>query len=140
MTEPRILQVVLSLNAGGTERLVLELVKRLHADMPMAVCCLDAAGLWGEQLRESGVAVDALNRRPGFHPLLGRHIARAAARHRADVIHCHHYSPFVYSALARLWRPNLRIVFTEHGRLSDAPPPRANQRLPGNQRSWGAGK
>src|SRR5262249_33537673 len=36
--------------------------------------------------------------------------------------HAHHYSPFVYSGLARALRPGLRLVFTEHGRLSDAAP------------------
>ncbi len=43
-------------------------------------------------------------------------------QHGANVVHCHHYSPFVYASIARLWSPRLRIVFTEHGRLSDAPP------------------
>jgi glycosyltransferase involved in cell wall biosynthesis len=38
------------------------------------------------------------------------------------VIHAHHYSPFVYSCIARLWRPGVGVVFTEHGRLSDTPP------------------
>ncbi|MES1256071.1 MAG: glycosyltransferase [Acidobacteriota bacterium] len=118
----RILQVVLSLNPGGTERLVLDLVKRLTSELPTAVCCLDEAGSWGDALRGEGVDVTALGRGAGFAPLLGRGVAEAARRHRADVIHCHHYSPFVYSALARLWQPRLKIVFTEHGRLSDAPP------------------
>jgi glycosyltransferase involved in cell wall biosynthesis len=48
----------------------------------------------------------------------------AAARHGAAIVHCHHYSPLVYGALARLWSPGLRVVFTEHGRLSDAAPSR----------------
>jgi glycosyltransferase involved in cell wall biosynthesis len=114
--------VVLGLGPGGTERLVVELVTRLQPSVPMAVCCLDTAGAWGEELQSSGVPLTALERTDGFHPLLGGKVARAAARHRASVIHCHHYSPFVYSCLARLWRPTLKIVFTEHGRLSDAPP------------------
>jgi glycosyltransferase involved in cell wall biosynthesis len=45
-----------------------------------------------------------------------------ATRHHATVLHAHHYSPFVYSCLARFWKPGLRVVFTEHGRLSDTPP------------------
>jgi glycosyltransferase involved in cell wall biosynthesis len=45
-----------------------------------------------------------------------------AQQHRANVIHCHHYSPFVYSCFARLWQPRCRVIFTEHGRLSDAAP------------------
>jgi L-malate glycosyltransferase len=119
---PKVLQVVLSLNPGGTERLVVELVRRLRPELAMAVCCLDEAGSWGEVLRSENIGVTALRRRAGFQPTLGRAIARIAAQHRARVVHCHHYSPFVYASIARLWSPTLRIVFTEHGRLSDAPP------------------
>ena len=117
-----VLQVVLSLNPGGTERLVVEIVRRLRGELPMAVCCLDEAGTWGEGLRREDVGVTALARRNGFQPQLGHAIARIASQHDAKVIHCHHYSPFVYAAIARLWSPDLRIIFTEHGRLSDAPP------------------
>jgi len=119
---PKVLQVVLSLNPGGTERLVVELVKRLRPELPMAVCCLDEEGAWGEGLRRENIEVVALRRREGFRPRLGRAIARAAAQHGARVVHCHHYSPFVYASIARLWAPHLKIVFTEHGRLSDAGP------------------
>lgn len=122
MTRPRILQVVLSLNAGGTERLVLELVKRLHADLPMAVCCLDDAGVWAPELESRGIEVRALGRRAGFRPSLGRAVAAAARAHHAQVIHCHHYSPFVYGCLSRLTWAGSRVVFTEHGRLSDVKP------------------
>ena len=118
------LQVVLSLNPGGTERLVLELVKRLHPEMPMAVCCLDEKGAWASELESVGVEVHELKRASGFRPSLGRAVARVARSHGADVIHCHHYSPFVYGALSRVWRPRSRVVFTEHGRLSDAKPSR----------------
>ena len=118
---PSVLQVVLSLNPGGTERLVVELVKRLRPEMPMAVCCLDEEGSWGEGLRGDQIDVTALRRRDGFRPMLGGAIARIAARHRVNVVHCHHYSPFVYASIAKLWMPKLNIIFTEHGRLSDAP-------------------
>jgi glycosyltransferase involved in cell wall biosynthesis len=118
---PRVLQVVLSLNPGGTERLVVEIIRRSQP-VAMAVCCLDETGAWGEALQGEGVNVETLGRRAGFHPALGHRVANAAACHRANVIHCHQYSPFVYSSIARLWRPSVKIVFTEHGRLSDAPP------------------
>jgi glycosyltransferase involved in cell wall biosynthesis len=120
--EPRVLQVVLSLNPGGTEKLVMALADRLHADLPTVVCCLDEPGAWADELRERGIAVHALGRQPGFQPALGLALARIATDHRATVVHAHHYSPFVYSCLARARRPSLRVVFTEHGRLSDAPP------------------
>ncbi|MEO7192537.1 MAG: glycosyltransferase [Vicinamibacterales bacterium] len=119
---PRVLQVVLSLDPGGTERLVLELVRRLHREIPMAVCCLDGPGAWAHVVEAEGVTVSALRRQPGFHPWLGRHVAAAARRHRATTVHAHHYSPFVYAAMARLMGGPSHLLFTEHGRLSDTGP------------------
>jgi glycosyltransferase involved in cell wall biosynthesis len=117
----RVLQVALSLVPGGTERLVIEIAKRLAPSFPMAVCLLDEPGAWAAELAGRGIPVAALFRAPGFRPSLALRIARVAAAHRADIIHCHQYSPFVYGALAALVRPGTRVVFTEHGRLSDAP-------------------
>jgi len=116
------MQVVLSLNPGGTERLVVELARRLKDEIPMAVCCLEGPGAWAAEIESQGIAVFALNWSGGFQPGLGRAVAGAAKKHDASALHAHHYSPFVYSALARVWRPGLRVIFTEHGRLSDAPP------------------
>ena len=116
------MQVVLSLNPGGTERLVVELVRRLRPAIPMAVCCLDTSGSWGDDLRAEGIALEQLDRRPGFRPGLAASLRAAAVRCGARVLHCHQYSPFVYAALGRALSPNLRVIYTEHGRLSDAPP------------------
>lgn len=79
-------------------------------------------GTWARQLVEQGVEVVCLGRKPGFHPSLGREIARLAAERGMGVLHCHHYSPFVYGRIAALCRPSLRLIYTEHGRLSDARP------------------
>lgn len=127
MPTARVLQVVLQLDPGGTERLVVELTRRLHTRFPMAVCCLDEPGKWAAQLTTMGVEVTALRRAPGFHVGLAREVARVARRHDATILHCHHYSPFVYGRLAALLVPGIRLVFTEHGRLSDAPASRKRQ-------------
>ncbi len=116
------LQVVLQLDPGGTERLVIEMVRRLHAQMSMAVCCLDAAGAWAGRVTALGVPVHVLGRRPGFDARLPFALAAIARSMRADVLHCHHYSPFVYGRLATLIAGGTRAIYTEHGRLSDAPP------------------
>jgi len=122
VSEPRVLQVVLSLNPGGTERLVMELASRLNATMPTMVCCLDEEGSWAAEMRGRGVDVIALGRQPGFRPGLARRVKDVVSSHRATVIHAHHYSPFVYSALSRVWGARAPVIYTEHGRLSDAPP------------------
>ena len=119
---PGVLQVVLSLGTGGTERLVIDITQRLCARFRMAVCCLDTAGSCAHELTERGIEVTALGRSAGFRPSLGRRIAAIAKRHDAGIIHCHHYSPFVYGRIATMMSPRTRLVFTEHGRLSDGPP------------------
>src|SRR5262245_49132962 len=122
MTPFRVLHVVLSLSPGGTERLVIEICRRLAPAIEPVVCCLDQRGEWAGELADAGVAVHALERQPGFHPSLARRIATLAARYDARVVHCHHYSPYVYGALATLLTRRSRLVYTEHGRLSDAQP------------------
>jgi len=119
-----VMQLVLNLDPGGTERLAIELVSRLAGRYPMVVCCLDEPGAWAGEVTGRGVPVVALGRAAGFHPSLGLRIATLAEAHAVSVLHCHHYSPFVYGAIATLRRPGLRLVYTEHGRLSDAPPTR----------------
>ena len=119
-----VLHVVLSLNPGGTERLVIEIVRRTAGQFPTAVCCLDEPGAWAAELDALSIPVASLGRRPGFHPSLGKRVAEVVRRHGATVLHCHQYSPFVYGRLAMLWQRGLRLVYTEHGRLSDAPPSR----------------
>src|SRR4051812_1851088 len=96
---PRILQVLLSLHPGGTERLVVELASRLHTELATMVCCLDERGAWASTLEDKGIRVTALGRQPGFQPSLGMRIAALVRQHGASVVHAHHYSPFVYCAL-----------------------------------------
>jgi glycosyltransferase involved in cell wall biosynthesis len=120
----RVIQVVLSLVPGGTERLVIEITKRLQPVADVAVACLDQDGAWAAELTDLGIPVTVLHRKPGFQPVVGRALARLARERGARVLHCHQYSPFIYGSLARLFAPGLRVAYTEHGRLDDAPPSR----------------
>lgn len=117
----RVLQVVLSLNPGGTERLVIEICKRLAQQVDSFVCCLDEPGEWAAELAALDIPVSALGRGSGFQPGLSRAIARMIESHAIDVVHCHHYSPYVYGLFASALTKT-PLVFTEHGRLSDAAP------------------
>ena len=119
---PVVLQVVLSLEPGGTEQLVVEICKRVQPAFRPIVCCVDGEGAWASKLQASGIDVVALHRPPGFRPEIGLRIARLAARHGARLLHCHHYSPFVYGRIAAWWDRRLKLIYTEHGRLSDAAP------------------
>ena len=119
---PHVMQVVLSLVPGGTEGLVVEICRRITPAFAVTVCCLDDEGPWADRIRGLGIDVVALKRSPGFRPEIGRRIAQLADERGVDVLHCHQYSPFVYGWLAARWQRRLKVVYTEHGRLSDAPP------------------
>jgi glycosyltransferase involved in cell wall biosynthesis len=90
--------------------------------MPTRVYCLDSAGEWASRLESRGVPVHVIGRRPGRDWRVATRLRRLAREHRTTVLHCHQYTPFVYGTLSALsWR-GPRVVFTEHGRLSDAAP------------------
>lgn len=131
------MQLVLSLSPGGTERLVIEICRQLTGRIEPVVCCLDDQGPWAGEVESLGIPVVALRRRPGFRPTLSRAVARLISAHGVDVVHCHHYSPYVYGVMAAAMT-GAKLVFTEHGRLSDGGPARKRQlinpllsRLPG---------
>ena len=114
------MQLVLSLSPGGTERLVIDLCRRLADRVDTVVCCLDEPGAWAAEVTALDIPVVSLSRQPGFHPSLSVRLGEALKAHDVDVIHCHHYSPYVYGVLAAMLNPSVRIVFTEHGRLHGA--------------------
>ncbi|HYE89229.1 MAG TPA: glycosyltransferase [Vicinamibacterales bacterium] len=122
MRKTRVMQLVLSLSPGGTERLVIEIVRGVSGRVDSVVCCLDTPGEWAAELTSTGIPVVSLSRAPGFQPRLSLQLARLLKEHSIDVVHCHHYSPYVYGRLASLLTPGVQLVFTEHGRLSDAAP------------------
>jgi glycosyltransferase involved in cell wall biosynthesis len=116
------MQLVLSLSPGGTERLVIEIVKGLGKRIDSIVCCLDEPGEWASELAAINVPVLTVQRTPGFHPSLAMRLARVMKEFAVDVVHCHHYSPYVYGLLASVLRPGVKLVFTEHGKLSNHGP------------------
>jgi glycosyltransferase involved in cell wall biosynthesis len=121
---PRVMQVVLALDVGGTERLVLDLIKRLSSKVEFSVACLDREGALARELTEYDIPVAVLGRRSGFRPGLARQIAHLASARGVDILHCHHYTPFVYGQLSAVLNRHVRVIFTEHGRLSDDAPSR----------------
>lgn len=114
------MQLVLSLSPGGTERLVVDLCRRLADRVDTVVCCLDEPGEWASQVSDLNIPVVSLSRQPGFHPSLSVRLGEALKTHGIDVVHCHHYTPYVYGVMAAMLNPSVRVVFTEHGRLHGA--------------------
>lgn len=105
------------MRVAGAEMLVDRMIRDFGPRIVPTVICLDEIGPLGEQLRRDGVEVVCVERRPGRDLRAAWRIARLIRSREIEIIHAHQYTPFFYSALARLlggWRA--RLIFTEHGR------------------------
>jgi sugar transferase (PEP-CTERM/EpsH1 system associated) len=120
----KIVHIVLSLNVGGLERLVLKLLA--HTDRTRyapVVCALDEPGVLAPQLERLGIPLQVLSRGAGLNPRFALRLADWLQREDAKLIHTHNASPHFYGALAaqilrvRARRGSVpRIVHTKHGR------------------------
>jgi L-malate glycosyltransferase len=105
------------MQVAGAEVLVKQIIERLSDHIEATVFCLDALGELGQQLLDAGVPVIVLDRQPGFDRSVARKLANEVRTRKIEVLHAHQYTPFFYSALARLMnRAPCKIIFTEHGR------------------------
>ncbi|XKH00686.1 glycosyltransferase [Marinobacter nauticus] len=114
----RVLHVTFNMGIGGTEQVIRQLITGLDPEkVTSEILCIDGqVGAIGEQLRESGIPIVAVQRRPGFDRSLIRIIRTRLRKGNFDVVHCHQYTPWVYGWFAALGLP-VGVVFTEHGRF-----------------------
>jgi L-malate glycosyltransferase len=109
--------IVHTMQMAGAERLVVETIRRLGARIEPTVCCLDGLGTLGAELRDQGIDVEVLGRRPGLDLGVARRLAHVLRARRVEVVHAHQYTPFFYAALAKLQvGRRVRVILTEHGR------------------------
>jgi len=114
---PVLAHVVISLDPGGTEKLVVDMSVTLAAQFRVHVICLDEPGLWARDLRQRGIPVTCLWRQPGFDAALPLTLARALRACGAQIVHAHQCTPWFYAALSRIAYPRPRLLLEEHGRL-----------------------
>jgi L-malate glycosyltransferase len=119
--EAHVCHLVLGLPLGGTEGLVAQMLRHPASGFTASVICLDEIGVLGEAALKEGKQVQLIRRGPGINLAVPRAIARYARLNHVRILHCHHYTPWFYGSLARLFCPKLRIIFTEHGRLYPDP-------------------
>jgi glycosyltransferase involved in cell wall biosynthesis len=113
----RIAHVLTSLELGGGERIALELASGQTAAghrVVMVNLSPTPDGALGDELRERGVPVRHVPKRPGFDVTLFVRLAALFRRERVDVVHLHNRLPLIYGAAAgRL--AGATVVHTRHG-------------------------
>lgn len=114
----RIMHVLLSMGVGGAEKLVYDMICHLDpAEYCSSVCCLQEMGPLGDKLLERGVAVFFIERKHGIDWSMIGQLRRLIVSQKIDVLHAHQYTPMFYTVLAAAGLREVRIVYTEHGRL-----------------------
>ncbi|AUX48869.1 hypothetical protein SOCE26_104120 [Sorangium cellulosum] len=123
----KVAHVVLALNVGGLERVVLRLLERMERGrfVPV-VCALQEPGALADELARLDVPLVVVARKPGLDPGLSVRLAAWLRREGVRLVHTHNPGPHLYGALAAALARAAslpardaggpRVVHTKHGR------------------------
>ncbi len=121
----KIAHVVLTLNYGGLERLVVDLAGQLNqGDWESSIICLSQPGPMAETAQKMGVEVVSFYKSNGFDIGLILRLANLIRKKMIDVVHTHNLAPLVYGTLAAKLA-GAGAINTRHGRA----PLKANRGL-----------
>ena len=112
-----VVHVVASLNVGGLERVVFDLVTHMdRARFTPRVVCLEEPGVWGPRFVELGVPVDCVASARGGPSGRILRLARHLRDIGADVVHTHNDKAHLHRALAAGLARLPVVLSTKHGR------------------------
>lgn len=116
---PHLAHIVYSLQIGGLEELVLNLVRKTsRTRYRLAVIVLREDGPLSLEIEKLGIPVHRLGGGEGFSWPLIRQLAALLRREKIDMVHTHDLGPFIYGGLAMLRNGNRNLFHTEHSYLS----------------------
>jgi glycosyltransferase involved in cell wall biosynthesis len=111
----RVTHVVLSLDCGGLERVVLALARGgLALGQLVDVVCLERPGTLAGQAAALGASVLCLNKPPGLCWELVRRLETLFAARRPDVVHTHQIGGLLYAGPAARRAGIPAVLHTEH--------------------------
>ncbi|WP_456406409.1 glycosyltransferase [Thiolapillus sp.] len=112
----RILHVVESLEVGGLERVVIDLVLQQQKDgHECMVVCLFHKGTLAAELEEQETPVACCDKKPGLDISVIRYLSKTIDSFSSDVVHSHNITSNYYCVLALMTHRGRRLVNTRHG-------------------------
>lgn len=113
----RVMHVVLSLDLGGLERLVIDLVREGRTFGQLAsVVCLERPGLLAAELEALRVPAFCVEKPPGLRPEIFRRLRKLFRLLQPDVVHTHQIGALCYAGRAARKAGVPVVVHTEHGK------------------------
>jgi sugar transferase (PEP-CTERM/EpsH1 system associated) len=114
-------QIVVNLDIGGLERVVIGLLRKLdRARFRSVLYCLRDGGALIDEAAAAGAKVCPLNKREGVDYRLFYRLARSLKRRRVDIVHCHNFGPLIYGSVSGRLARTAGVVYTAHGRYSSS--------------------
>jgi glycosyltransferase involved in cell wall biosynthesis len=113
----KVAHVVLSMNVGGLERVVLALTHEgMRLGQEVAIVCIETAGTLAATAEALGATVVSAGKRPGVQWGLRRTLREIFKRLRPDVVHTHQVGALFYAGPAARKVGVPAIIHTEHGK------------------------
>ena len=128
--ESRVLMVILNLEVGGLERIVVDLAAGLAAEgVEVGVVTLRHGGPLVEQMQAQNIEVTELGLDDGIRLRNVAELRRHIREFKPDVVHSHGEAALFYSTLAKFSGVRFRHVHTRHGYEDISPRGRLRNRL-----------
>lgn len=127
-TKLHIAHVSLGTNMGGMEKLLVEFAR--HTDrsrIELHFICLQERGRLANDIEDAGWSVTALDKSPGFKPMLIWKLSRLFRKLNIDVVHTHNTAAYLYGIPAAKLARIRRTIHTRHGQRYDAPERETNR-------------
>ncbi|MFH2138133.1 MAG: glycosyltransferase [Candidatus Omnitrophota bacterium] len=113
-----ILFVTYSIDVGGLEMVVLNLIKKLDKDkFQPFVCTFKKKCDLEQEFIENGIKVYVIEKKEGIDWALPIKIGRLIRRLKIRLVHTHNVSPWLYVGVAKIMAPAVKLVHTEHSKL-----------------------
>lgn len=111
----KIMQVVLSLEYGGLEKLVINLTEELNnRKIPTGILCIDVKGALAKEAEAKGIRVFSLDKGPGLDLGISVRMREIFKKEKIDLIHTHNLGPLIYGGIAAKMC-GIPSVNTRHG-------------------------
>lgn len=117
MAKLRILHIVNSLDPGGMENGVVNMIHALQGDFKFKVACLEREGKFAQRLPKPEQVV-VVGKQRGFSLQAAIRLRAEIVRYNPDVIHTHNLGPLIYASLATLGGLSKPILHGEHSQLN----------------------
>jgi len=112
-----IAHIVLSLEVGGLEKVVLTLATEQQKQGHKAVIvCLDKIGTLGESLSAKGITILCLKRKQSRLDInTVSKLRKILKENKIDIIHTHNVEANIYGMLSSILLSNIKSIHTQHG-------------------------